>query len=112
MIPLDHYVPDELHIMLRIWDHLWELVIQELKSESRYEEFNRKIIVREMKSISVIFQFWQDLNVKNCIYTSLMGDDKEKFLYALLLMKQPGADPAAFAVQTKNWLNLFLIPYQ
>ncbi|CAG8503837.1 608_t:CDS:2 [Scutellospora calospora] len=34
MIPLDCYVPDELYIMLRIWDHLWLLVIQELRSET------------------------------------------------------------------------------
>jgi len=27
MIPLDHYVPDELHVMLRIWDRLWMLAL-------------------------------------------------------------------------------------
>ncbi|RIB07706.1 hypothetical protein C2G38_2213620 [Gigaspora rosea] len=137
MIPLDCYVPDELHVMLRIWDRLWELAIQELKSENRYDEHNREIIVREMKRISVRFQFWQDHNVENWIYTSLMGDDKEKVLRSFnfevifdneramlinrlwrdfhtlyTLMKQPGTDPAAFAAQAKKWLELFLTPYQ
>jgi hypothetical protein len=34
MIPLSHYVPDELHIMLQIWDRLWDLVLQELKIQN------------------------------------------------------------------------------
>ena len=34
MISLNHYVSDELHIMLRIWDQLWLLVLQELKAEN------------------------------------------------------------------------------
>ncbi|CAG8760946.1 24299_t:CDS:2, partial [Cetraspora pellucida] len=53
MISLNHYVPDELHIMLRIWDRLWELVIQELKSENRFDNHVRAIINVEMQKISV-----------------------------------------------------------
>ncbi|RHZ87972.1 hypothetical protein Glove_27g70 [Diversispora epigaea] len=34
MIPLNYYIPDELHVMLRIWDRLWSLVIQELKTQN------------------------------------------------------------------------------
>ncbi|CAG8600876.1 6082_t:CDS:2 [Cetraspora pellucida] len=137
MISLDHYVPDELHVMLRIWDRLWSLVIQELKSESRYDEYNRGVIIREMERISVKFQFWQEHNTESWSYTSLMGDDKEKVLhsfnfevifdkerailinhlwrdfYALYkLMKQPGADPSFFAGQAKKWLYLFLTPHE
>ncbi|CAG8665486.1 217_t:CDS:2 [Cetraspora pellucida] len=55
MICLDQYVPDELHIMLRIWDCLWELVIQEIKSENRYDNYIRMIISLEIKRISVTF---------------------------------------------------------
>jgi len=137
MIPLDHYVPDELHVMLRIYDRLWELVIQELKSERRYDEYNRKVIVREIDRISINFQFWQEHNTENWNYTSLMGDDKEKILhgfnfdvifdkeratlinclwrdfYALYkLMKQPGTDSSFFAGQAKKWLDLFLTPHE
>ncbi|CAG8836681.1 15498_t:CDS:2, partial [Gigaspora margarita] len=41
---LEHYVPDLLHVMLRIWDHMWSLIIQELKSENRYNNNIRTII--------------------------------------------------------------------
>ncbi|RIB20598.1 hypothetical protein C2G38_2035120 [Gigaspora rosea] len=135
MIPLENYVPDELHVMLRIWDRLWGLVIQELKSECRYDEYNRGVIVREMDRILVKFKFWQEHNTENWSYTSLMRDDKEKVLhkfevifdeeratlinrlwrdfFALYkLMKQPGTDPSFFATQAKNWLNLFLTPHE
>ncbi|CAG8798139.1 21166_t:CDS:2, partial [Cetraspora pellucida] len=79
MISLNHYVPDELHIMLRIWNRLWELVIQELKSENRFDNHVRAIINIEMQRISVGFHFWQDY-AQSWHYTSLMGDDKEKVL--------------------------------
>ncbi|CAG8792540.1 3636_t:CDS:2, partial [Gigaspora margarita] len=53
MISLNRYVPNELHIMLRIWDRLWELVIQEIKAENKYDDHIRMIINLEMKRISV-----------------------------------------------------------
>ncbi|RIA79919.1 hypothetical protein C1645_839640 [Glomus cerebriforme] len=34
MIPLDHWIPDELHIMLRITDRLWSLVLHEIKESA------------------------------------------------------------------------------
>ena len=43
MIPLNHYIPDELHVMLRIWDRLWLLVIQELKMQN---QFNRRLFLK------------------------------------------------------------------
>ncbi|CAG8677763.1 15170_t:CDS:2, partial [Gigaspora margarita] len=48
MISLKHYVPNELHIMLRIWDRLWSLVIQDLESENQYNDHIREIICTEM----------------------------------------------------------------
>ncbi|RGB32321.1 hypothetical protein C1646_670223 [Rhizophagus diaphanus] len=42
MLPLNHWVPDELHIMLRITDCLWSLVIAELTEygqKTNAEEF-------------------------------------------------------------------------
>ncbi|CAG8726503.1 1959_t:CDS:2 [Cetraspora pellucida] len=80
MISLNNYVPDELHIMLRIWDRLWELVIQELKSENRYNTYTRAIISIEMKRISVGFQFWPDHSMQSWSYTPLIEGDKEKVL--------------------------------
>ncbi|RIB08006.1 hypothetical protein C2G38_2212765 [Gigaspora rosea] len=137
MISLNRYVPDKLHIMLRIWDHLWELVIQEIKSENRYDDRIRTIINLEMKRISVKFYFWQNYDTQNWSYTPLMGGDKEKVLcdfnfevifdnerailinrlwrnfYSLYrLMKEPNADSTFFKIKAKEWFNLFLTPHQ
>ncbi|GBB95971.1 hypothetical protein RclHR1_26510002 [Rhizophagus clarus] len=60
IIPLDYYIADELHIMLRIWDQLWLLVLQELKMQNRFNDSIRAVIITEMRRISVTFQFWQD----------------------------------------------------
>ncbi|RHZ77371.1 hypothetical protein Glove_180g104 [Diversispora epigaea] len=77
MISLDHYIPDELHIMLRIWDRLWGLVIQELKAQNQFNNLTRTKIINEMRRISVTFYFWQEQGTQNWKFTSLMGGDKE-----------------------------------
>ncbi|RGB29803.1 hypothetical protein C1646_766158 [Rhizophagus diaphanus] len=76
MIPLENWVPDELHIMLRIWDYLWSLVISELKEY----DLCREEIIQEMNQIGVKFQFWKEKEANVWNYTSLMGDDKLKVL--------------------------------
>ncbi|GBC23265.2 hypothetical protein GLOIN_2v1784240 [Rhizophagus irregularis DAOM 181602=DAOM 197198] len=79
MIPLDNWVPDELHILLRIWDRLWCLVLAELKEFNQFDDICRDEIVKEMNRIGVNFQFWQEKsNTWN--HTLLMGDDKKKVL--------------------------------
>ncbi|PKC53287.1 hypothetical protein RhiirA1_404413, partial [Rhizophagus irregularis] len=78
MIPLDHWIPDELHIMLRITDRLWSLLIAELMEQNLFNDTARKIIIDEMKRIKINFQFWQDHGSKTWNYTSLMGNDKVK----------------------------------
>ncbi len=133
MIPLNHYVPDELHIMLRIWDRLWNLVLHELKTQNQFDNLTRKKIIAEMNRISVSFQFWQDQGTQNWSYTSLMGGDKEIVLKsfnfgvvfneerAFLInhlwrdfyqlynnMKSQKTSPIQFANQAKQWLDLFL----
>ncbi|RIB17717.1 hypothetical protein C2G38_2186582 [Gigaspora rosea] len=111
MIPLEHYVPDLLHIMLRIWDRMWSLVIQELKSENRYDDNIRAIIHSEMQRISVKFHFWQDHDTQNWNNTPLMGDDKEtvlcNFNFELIFNKEWGMQ-----INPKSWLDLFLTPSQ
>nr|CAG8521639.1 7262_t:CDS:2 [Entrophospora candida] len=72
MIPLNNYVPDELHVMLRIWDRMWALVIQELKSKNQFNDHTQAKIIAEMHRISVWFHFWQDQGTRNWVYTSLM----------------------------------------
>ena len=137
MIPLSHYVPDELHIMLRIWDRLWDLALQELKTQNQFNNLIRSKIIAEMRRISVSFHFWQEQGTQNWSYTSLMGGDKEIVLKnfnfgvvfneerAFLInhlwrnfyqlyndMKCQKTNPIQFANQAKQWLDLFLTPFQ
>lgn len=55
MIPLDHWVPDELHILLCITDRLWSLVLHEIKESGYFNDIAREIIVKEMNRIKVQF---------------------------------------------------------
>jgi hypothetical protein len=137
MIPLSHYVPDELHIMLRIWDRLWELALQELKIQNQFNDSTRIKIIAEMRRISVSFHFWQEQGTQNWSYTSLMGGDKEivlksfnfevvfneeraslinqlwrNFYQLYHMIKSQKTNPTQFANQAKQWLDLFLTPSQ
>jgi hypothetical protein len=53
MISLENHVPDKLHIMLRITDRLWELVLQEIKNEGLFNNITRNIIIKEMKNLKI-----------------------------------------------------------
>jgi hypothetical protein len=135
MIPLNHWVPDELHIMLRITDRLWSLVIAELMEYGLFNDIAQKIIVEEMKRIKVKFQFWQNQESKIWNYTSLMGNDKlkvlqffdltkifsrqranvirnlwNKFYDLYIKMKDQTTKAEDFQNDAKNWLTLFLTP--
>jgi hypothetical protein len=133
MIPLENHVPDKLHIMLRITDRLWELVLQEIKNEGLFNDITRNIIIKEMENLKIRFEFWKVRDTDNWNYTSLMGDDKfrvlQKFdlaklfdperailikrlwdgfaeLYELLGKKE--TDPQYFRLKAKIWYELFL----
>ncbi|GET00585.1 hypothetical protein GLOIN_2v1478248 [Rhizophagus clarus] len=135
MIPLDHWLPNELHVMLRITDRLWSLLIAELVEQNSFNDTARKIIIDEMKKIKVNFQFWQDQGSKTWNYTSLMGNDKlkvlqffdltkilsrrraaivrdlwDKFYELYIKMKDPTTNAEDFKNDAKNWLTLFLTP--
>ncbi|GBC16432.1 hypothetical protein GLOIN_2v1478248 [Rhizophagus irregularis DAOM 181602=DAOM 197198] len=135
MIPLNHWIPDELHVMLRITDRLWSLLIAELIEQGSFNDIARKIIIDEMKKIKINFQFWQDQGSKAWNYTSLMGDDKlkvlqffnltkilprrratmirdlwNKFYELYIKMKDPITKAEDFKNDAKNWLTLFLTP--
>ena len=60
MIELDKWIPDELHIILRIWNCLWSLVLAELKEFDQFDNICRDEIIQEMDKIGVNFQFWQE----------------------------------------------------
>ncbi|CAJ0900386.1 7216_t:CDS:2 [Entrophospora sp. SA101] len=107
MIPLTHWIPDELHLMLRITDRLWVLMLP----ETNYQ------------------------NSKNWSYTSLMGEDKLKVLKNFNLesvlpenrstiihqlwngfdnlytaLQDPTTNPIVFKNQAKSLLTKFLTP--
>jgi len=133
MIQLENYIPDKLHIMLRITDRLWELVLQEIKNEGLFNDITRNIIIKEMENLKIRFEFWKIRDTNNWNYTSLMGDDKLRVLqnfnltklfdleraalikslwdgfaelYDLLGKKE--TDPQLFRLKAKAWYELFL----
>jgi hypothetical protein len=134
MISLENYVPDKLHIMLRITDRLWELVLQEIKNEGLFNNITRNIIIKEMKNLKIRFEFWKiHGTADNWNYTSLMGDDKLRVLRNFNLTKlfdperaalikslwdgfaelydllgEKETDPQDFHSKAKAWYELFL----
>ncbi|RIA94186.1 hypothetical protein C1645_818476 [Glomus cerebriforme] len=135
MIPLDKWIPDELHIMLRIWDRLWNLVIAELKEYDQFDNVCRDEIIQEMSRIGVNFHFWQEHGANVWSHTSLMGDDKlnvlknfdlnrifppsratkirelwNRFHQIYFNIKSKNYDPELFKFEAENWLELFLAP--
>jgi len=135
MIPLDHWIPDELHIMLRITDRLWNLVLHEIKETGYFNDIAREIIVKEMNKIKVRFQFWQEKESQTWNHTSLMGEDKlkvlqffdlgkilspsrakiirklwDEFYNLYMMMCNSNTNPKEFKENAKNWLELFLTP--
>ena len=65
MIPLTHWIPDELHLMLRITDRLWSLMLSETNYQSSGQI--REQIRNEMLRIGIHFEFWQNPDSKNGI---------------------------------------------
>jgi len=135
MISLDHWIPDELHIMLRIFDRLWSLVLSELKDVDQFDNICRNEIMQEMNRIGVRFQFWKENGSNTWNYTSLMGGDKLKVLKKFNLgrilppsrtrkirelwdrfnqiycnLKLKDYDPQQFQFEAEDWLELFLTP--
>ena len=80
MIPIKNWVVDELHVMLRITDRLWALIIQEFKETKKWNDYTRKLIIEEMGRIKVNFHFYEDHETKIWHHTSLMGSEKLKVL--------------------------------
>ena len=135
MISLDHWIPDELHIMLRIFDRLWSLVLSELKDVDQFDNICRNEIMQEMNRIGVRFQFWKENGSNTWNYTSLMGGDKLKVLKKFNLgrilppsrtrkirelwdrfnqiycnLKLKDYDSQQFQFEAEDWLELFLTP--
>src|SRR5438552_1082788 len=80
MIPIQNWVVDKLHVMLQITDRLWTLIIQEFKEMNKWNNYIRKLIIEEMKHISVNFYFYKDHKTKAWHHTSLIESEKLKVL--------------------------------
>ena len=136
MIPLQNWVCDELHILLRITDRLWELMLSDLYRETTNEEIWKPKILLEMARLKIMFQFWNEKKSNDLSYTSLMGPDKLKILrefdlaavfqsttraaqiralwdqfYELyLLIQNKQTTGGIFRHKARAWLNAFLAP--
>ncbi|RIB28987.1 hypothetical protein C2G38_2308496 [Gigaspora rosea] len=55
----ENWIPDELHILLRVTDRLWSLVLAEFDINNNKI---RNIVCEEMKWIGISFCFWQEHN--------------------------------------------------
>lgn len=90
-IELDHVVPDELHLMLRITDVLTRNVIHAAMSEdvklTHIDKLQRPKILslmKEIRSCGVSFHIWMSKSEEGGFtFTSLVGNDKLKLLKQL-----------------------------
>ncbi len=98
-IELDHVVPDELHLLLRVTDILTENLIQECLDWDKEDELDRcrgaergihlKKLINTIGSCGISFDVWEkrDADRKSSgrhDWTSLLGSDKKRLLAELL----------------------------
>ncbi|CAJ0910258.1 9325_t:CDS:2 [Entrophospora sp. SA101] len=96
MISLTHWIPDELHLMLRITDRLWSLMLEETDlmggdKMKVLKNFDIESILPKNRS-DLIRELWNGFDI---LYTAL---------------KDSTTDPVFFKNQAKLWLNKFLTP--
>ena len=99
-IELDHVIPDELHLMLRITDVLIEAAINTVLAYDHHQHqiqqsgrrrtiFNPlhgamlQNLLTAINSCGVQFRIWKEKNGTKLDWTSLMGPDKLKLLKRL-----------------------------
>ena len=87
-LQIDHYLPDELHLMLRITDVLLRNLIYDAKSLDSNAKVNRlpqihlKGLVKIIQDCGISFAIW-DNKAGEMEWTSLSGSDKIKLLKCL-----------------------------
>ncbi|PKC54794.1 hypothetical protein RhiirA1_505402 [Rhizophagus irregularis] len=80
-IKQENYIPDELHLMLRISDVLMECFFNDLFKRKEFEQQIKSQIEQTMKTIKVHFEFFKSKSHGGkWDWTSLMGPDKKKVL--------------------------------
>ncbi|CAG8823662.1 34929_t:CDS:2 [Gigaspora margarita] len=93
MIPLNHWVPDELHIMFRITDRLWSLVISELEQNGEYDDDMRETILLRNFDLSAILPTNRAKKIR------LLWN---KFDQLYCAIKNPDIDFTQFALDAKE----------
>ncbi|PKY59254.1 hypothetical protein RhiirA4_514775 [Rhizophagus irregularis] len=80
-IDQNNWIPDELHLMLRISDVLFQCLFYELMKHKDFANNVQPMIITEMKRLHIHFEFYLP-TTKNgkWEWTSLMGPDKKKIL--------------------------------
>ncbi|CAJ0839576.1 19613_t:CDS:2 [Entrophospora sp. SA101] len=88
MIDHKNWIPDELHLMLRIRDILLECLFSDLcRNLKKFENEMANRIIEETRRIGITkFEFY-DLKSSKCNWTTLNGSDKLKFLEFFLVSK-------------------------
>ncbi|RHZ89777.1 hypothetical protein Glove_11g49 [Diversispora epigaea] len=75
----ENYIPDELHLFLRIVDVLMECFFNDLFKKKEFEKKIKIEIEQEMQKIKVHFEFFKSNSTGGkWNWTSLMGPDKKK----------------------------------
>ncbi|XP_065892708.1 uncharacterized protein [Dysidea avara] len=122
-LDLDHIIPDELHLMLRVTDRLITALIQTAKSydqhQHRLERIRRaykvldgeriKNLIAAIRECGVYFNIYEDDESGKVEWPSLLGPDKLKLLKNLP-DKLVGCQPPEMVPLTQNlWKDFDLI---
>ncbi|RGB30423.1 hypothetical protein C1646_765376 [Rhizophagus diaphanus] len=118
IIELDHWIPDELHIMLRITDVLMGCLFGDLMIDlNEFKKVTKILIEKEMQRIGLThFQFFESKSKgKSWEWTSLTGPDKLIMLKHFDVTKFiadsfSDSEINSFEINAKNWIKLFCEP--
>ena len=117
-IDLDHVVPDELHLLLRITDRLLQNVIDEILERDSIADFNKpkgnpkgllmQQFVKDVNDLGVTFSVWYKKNAdgsssKILDYTSCVGAQKKLLLCKLPSILHKYLYPDTAAIVSKIW---------
>ncbi|RHZ87957.1 hypothetical protein Glove_27g17 [Diversispora epigaea] len=141
VIKQENYIPDELHLLLRISDVLMECFFNDLFKKKEFEQQIKNQVEQVMKDIKIHFEFFKSKsNGGKWNWTSLMGPDKKKILqnfpitqfisgkrgediqklwhdfYELYnILRKPfitNSEINNLKIKAKEWINLFCRPNQ
>ncbi|GBB89402.1 hypothetical protein RclHR1_16080004 [Rhizophagus clarus] len=132
----ENYIPDELHLFLRIVDVLMECFFNDVIKKKEFEKKIKLEIEQTMQNIKVHFEFFKSRSTSGkWDWTSLMGPDKKKvleyfpisqfisgirgqeieklwkeFLRLYKVLRKPflsDQEIDAFEIDTKQWIRTF-----